>query len=107
MRRKDLVANQTARKIVMEAWGPLARGMRMDHPVITKVAKKHSKTPAQIFIRWGLQQNFVVIPKSVKKDRVVANAQVFGWSLDADDLKDLDGLDERACLPGLVEDALP
>lgn len=97
MRRKELVEYQTSRRVLLEAWGPLARGYRMTHPVILAVAKKHGKTAAQVFLRWGLQMGFSVIPKSVKKERIAENAGCFGWSLDEEDMKTLDVLDERAC----------
>lgn len=96
MRRKELVAHQRAHGVLLEAWGPLARGYRMTHPVILSVAQKHGKSAAQVFLRWGLQMGFSVIPKSVKRERIVQNAGCFGWSLDDADMAALDVLDERA-----------
>lgn len=78
----------------------------MTHPVILSVAKKHGKTAAQVFLRWGLQMGFSVIPKSVKKQRIVENAGCFGWSLDEEDMKALDVLDERMQPFRLCHDAL-
>ncbi|EJD54258.1 Aldo/keto reductase [Auricularia subglabra TFB-10046 SS5] len=95
MRRHALVAHQRARGVLLEAWGPLARGYRMTHPAILAVAQKHGKTAAQVFLRWGLQMGFSVIPKSVRRDRIVENTGCFGWSLDAEDMHALDGLDEH------------
>jgi diketogulonate reductase-like aldo/keto reductase len=80
--------------IQLEAYGPLVRGHRMDHPVVQRVARKHGRTPAQVLLRWGIQHELVVIPKSVHAERIRENADVFGFSLDADDLAALDGLDE-------------
>lgn len=102
MRRKELVAFQTERKIVMEAWGPLARGYRMTHPTLLSISRKHSKTPAQVLLRWGLQMGFVLIPKSVKKARIEENKGCFGWELDGEDMKELDVLDEREPSPSPV-----
>ncbi len=80
--------------IQLEAYGPLVRGHRMDHPALVAIAKKHRRTPAQVLLRWGLQHDLVVIPKSVHAERIRENADLYGFALDADDLKTLDGLDE-------------
>jgi diketogulonate reductase-like aldo/keto reductase len=80
--------------IQLEAYGPLVRGHRMDHPALARIAKKHGRTPAQVLLRWGLQHDLVVIPKSVRPERIRENADVYGFSLDAEDLRALDGLDE-------------
>ncbi len=80
--------------IQLEAYGPLVRGHRMDHPVLQRVAHRHGRTPAQVLVRWGLQHGLVSIPKSVHQDRIRENADVFGFALDAEDLAALDALDE-------------
>ncbi len=80
--------------IQLEAYGPLVRGHKMDHPVLERLARKHGRTPAQVLLRWGIQHELVVIPKSVRPERIRENADVFGFELDADDLRELDGLDE-------------
>jgi 2,5-diketo-D-gluconate reductase A len=79
--------------IKIESWSPLGSGRLLDDPTIAKVAGKHGKTVAQTIIRWHLQQGLIVIPKSVNKDRIVANFDVAGFELDAEDLKAIDGLD--------------
>lgn len=79
--------------IRIESWSPLGSGRLLDDPVIAAVAKKHGKTVAQAIIRWHLQQGLIVIPKSVNRDRIAANFDVFGFELDAGDLKAIDGLD--------------
>ncbi len=66
----------------------------LDDPTIGAIAKKHGKTIAQTIIRWHLQQGLIVIPKSVNKDRIVANFDVSGFELDAEDFKAIDGLDK-------------
>ncbi len=80
--------------IQLEAYGPLVRAHRMDHPALVAIARKHGRTPAQVLLRWGLQHDLVVIPKSVRPERIRENADVYGFSLDADDLATLDRLDE-------------
>jgi diketogulonate reductase-like aldo/keto reductase len=78
-----------------QAWGPLVRGMRFDHSAIVSLAKKHGKSPAQVLLRWGLQKDYVVIPKSIKKERVVANKDVFDFELSKADMASLEDLDEH------------
>jgi diketogulonate reductase-like aldo/keto reductase len=80
--------------IQLEAYGPLVRGHRMDHPVLVGVAKRHHRTPAQVLLRWGLQHDLVVIPKSVHAERIRENADLYGFALDSDDMAALDALDE-------------
>lgn len=80
--------------IQLEAYGPLVRGHKMDHPVLERLARKHGRTPAQVLLRWGIQHELVVIPKSVRPERIRENADVFGFELDAGDLRELDDLDE-------------
>ncbi len=80
--------------IQLEAYAPLVQGRKMDHPVVVRVARKHGRTPAQVLLRWGIEHDVVVIPKSVRPERIRENADVFSFSLDAEDLAALDGLDE-------------
>jgi 2,5-diketo-D-gluconate reductase A len=79
--------------IRIESWSPLGSGRLLDDPTLGAIAKKHGKTVAQAIIRWHLQQGLIVIPKSVNKDRIAANFDVFDFELDADDLKAIQGLD--------------
>lgn len=80
--------------IQLEAYGPLVRGHRMGHPVLARVAGKHRRTPAQVLLRWGLQHELVVIPKSVHPERIRENAELYGFALDSEDMGALDALDE-------------
>ncbi len=94
LHQRALLEHCRAKGVQLEAYGPLVRGHRMDHAVVAAVARKHRRTPAQVLLRWGLQHDVVVIPKSVRPERIRENADVFGFALDADDLAKLDGLDE-------------
>lgn len=94
MARKELVEYCRSEGIEMECWGPLVRAERFDHPTIKRLAQKHGKTPAQVLIRFSLQRGYVTIPKSVSKDRIVENADVFDFDLDEADMEQLGGLDE-------------
>ena len=57
------LTNTAVGGVILEAYSPLVRGQRMDDPLLTKVAKKHNKTPAQVLLRWGIQRGFVILPK--------------------------------------------
>jgi diketogulonate reductase-like aldo/keto reductase len=80
--------------IQLEAYGPLVRAHKMDDPVLRKVAAKHGRTPAQVLIRWAIEHELVVIPKSAHPERIRENADVFGFGLDREDRAALDALDE-------------
>jgi diketogulonate reductase-like aldo/keto reductase len=62
--------------------------------VVAAIAQDLGRTPAQILIRWSLENRFVTIPKSARPDRIKSNADVFDWELPARDLKRLDALDQ-------------
>lgn len=80
--------------IQLEAYSPLTRGRRLGDPALAAVAGRHGKSPAQVLIRWALQHDLVVIPKSVTRERILANADVFGFELGDDDMTELDNLNE-------------
>ncbi|MHB1907837.1 MAG: aldo/keto reductase [Nitrososphaerales archaeon] len=92
--QKDLLAYCEKKKIQLEAYSPLARAARIRDPRLKEVAEKHSKTPAQIMIRWCLQHNVIPIPKSSNPKRIEENMQVFDFELSPKDMKVLDSLDE-------------
>ncbi|OCH95448.1 Aldo/keto reductase [Obba rivulosa] len=79
--------------ILIQAYCPLVRG-KHDNPVLQKVAKKYNKDVAQILVRWSLQHGFVPLPKSSKPERVVSNANVFDFQISAEDMAEIDGLDQ-------------
>ncbi|GAB7191313.1 aldo/keto reductase [Kineococcus sp. NUM-3379] len=80
--------------VVAEAYSPLASGGDvLGDPVIGAIAAAHGVSPAQVVLRWHLQQGHVVIPKSVTPERIAANIDVFGFELDTAELAQLAGLD--------------
>ena len=81
--------------IQLEAYSPLTRGKRLNHPNILELAKKYNKTPAQVLMRWSLQHNVIVIPKSIHEVRIKENSQVFDFQLEPKDMKLLDSLNEN------------
>ena len=83
-----------AHGIATQAWSPLGQGKLLADPSIVAIAKKHGKTPAQVIVRWHIEMGHVVIPKSVNAGRIAENADVFGFSLDADDMAAVARLDD-------------
>ncbi|KAF4924302.1 putative oxidoreductase [Colletotrichum viniferum] len=81
--------------IAIEAYAPLARGMRMKHPKILELAQKYGCSPAQLFVRWSLQHEMITLPKSVRQERLIENANVGNFEISKEDLAVLNGLDER------------
>ncbi|KAB1639539.1 MULTISPECIES: aldo/keto reductase [Pseudoclavibacter] len=79
-------AYNSTHSILTEAWSPLARGTLLQEPALVALAEKHDRTVAQVVLRWQLDLGNVVIPKSVHRDRLASNLEVFDFSLDADDL---------------------
>ncbi|MFB7455764.1 aldo/keto reductase [Streptomyces sp. NPDC088337] len=81
--------------IATEAWSPLGQGKGLlEVPAIVAIAQKHNRTPAQIVLRWHLQLGNIVIPKSVTPSRIRENIDVFGFSLDDEDLGAISALNE-------------
>jgi diketogulonate reductase-like aldo/keto reductase len=85
------LAEHHDRDIVLEGYSAL-RGGTLDHPTIVQIAERLDRTPAQVIIRWHLQHQVVVIPKSVHAERIRSNADVAGFSLTDDDMARLDAL---------------
>ena len=79
------------RGVVLEGYSAL-RGGALEHPVITEMADRLGRTPAQVIIRWHLEHQVVVIPKSTKRKRIEGNADVKGFTLSAEDVAALDAL---------------
>ena len=87
----DVVAAHREREVVLEGYSAL-RGGTLEHPTIVAIAEREGRTPAQVIIRWHLQHQIVVIPKSVNADRIRSNADVGGFTLTVDDMSSLDAL---------------
>jgi methylglyoxal/glyoxal reductase len=89
----------TKEGIVMQAYTPLVRGKRFDDARLQKISAKYGKTPAQVILRWDIQQSICPIPKSVTRQRLEENFNVFNFHLLAEDMAILDGCDEglRVC----------
>lgn len=81
--------------ITIEAYAPLARGMRMKHPRILELSTKYKCSPAQLLVKWGLQHNMITLPKSVRRERLLENASVENIEISDEDMKIMDALDEH------------
>ena len=81
--------------VVSEAWGPFAEGNHgiFTHPVLTKIGDKYGKSVAQVALRWNVQRGVVVIPKSVHKDRMEQNMNIWDFSLSDEDMAEIAKLD--------------
>lgn len=77
-----------------EAWSPLAQGHLFDDPVLKDIAARHEKTVAQVVFRWDLQHDVTVLTKSVHEKRLIANADVFDFTLSDDDMMAIDELNK-------------
>lgn len=97
--QKDLLEYCQGEGIMVEAYSPLTRAKRLDHEGLCERARAHGKTAAQILIRWILEHGMVVLPKSVRKERIAENSAVFDFKLSEDDMAYLDSLNEdyRTC----------
>lgn len=97
--QKGLLEYCGKKGIVMEAYSPLARTHKFDNPVLKQVAASHSKSVAQVMVRWALQRGLVAIPKSAHKERINENFEVFDFSLSKEEMEKLDSLNEnyRTC----------
>jgi 2,5-diketo-D-gluconate reductase A len=79
--------------IKTESWSPLGRGAFLGEAAITEIAAKHRRTPAQVVIRWHLDSGLIVIPKTVRRERLKENSGALDFRLDADDMRRIDALD--------------
>jgi 2,5-diketo-D-gluconate reductase A len=79
--------------IKIESWSPLGSGRALNDPVLAEIGSKHGKSVAQVIIRWHLQEGLIVIPKSIRAERMAENIDVFDFELDAEDFGKIVGLD--------------
>ncbi len=93
LQQPELIEFCKNKNIAVEAYSPLARAHELDNPIINDIAKKHSKTYAQIMLRWLLEQDLIVIPKSINPIRIKENIELFNFKLDDDDMAKIKKLD--------------
>lgn len=99
LQQPDLVKYCLDHDIAIAAYSPLAHGHGLDNPILENIAKKYSKTPAQIMIRWCIEKGLIPLPKSTHENRIKQNIDIFDFSLSIDDMNQLSKLDEdlRVC----------
>ena len=92
--QKALRTFHEAHGVKTESWSPLGRGASLADPAIGAIAAKHRRTPAQVVIRWHLDSGLIVIPKSVRTERLKENIGALDFKLDPDDMRKIDALDQ-------------
>ena len=93
-RRLGLLAACRRAGVVLEAYSPLGTGRHLSDPRVERVARRLRRTPAQVLLRWCVQQGLPVISKSTHRERIEENAQIFDFKLSDEDVAELDALDE-------------
>jgi diketogulonate reductase-like aldo/keto reductase len=92
--RRRLLEACEERSVVLEAYSPLGTGRHLGDQTVQRIADRAGRTPAQVLIRWCLQRDLVVLPKSTHRERIEENARVFDFTLSDEDMEALDALDE-------------
>ncbi|MCL6521904.1 MAG: aldo/keto reductase [Firmicutes bacterium] len=93
LQQRELLDFCRAHAIQLEAWAPLMRGRLSDEPTLRRIAAARGKTPAQVMLRWNLQRGVVVIPKSVRRERIEENAGIFDFELSEQEMEALASLE--------------
>jgi diketogulonate reductase-like aldo/keto reductase len=91
--REALVTADRDRGIVTEAYSPLGTGRHLSDPTVGEIAARLGRTPAQVLLRWCVQRDLVVLPKSTHQERIAENGRIFDFTLSDDDMATLDALD--------------
>ena len=94
LNQQELLRFCKENRIQLEAWSPLMQG-HLDQPLLSELAEKYQKSPAQIVLRWDLQHEIVAIPKSITPHRIEENSQIFDFELAEEDMAKIDQLNEN------------
>jgi len=92
---KEIVDICKLNGIALEAYSPLTKGQRLYYKPLVDMSVKYGKSTAQLLIRWGLQKNFIVLPKSVNNERIEANINVFDFVIIEEDILIMDSFNEN------------
>ena len=92
---KPMIDFNNKHHIVTQAWAPLGRGRIFEEPIIKSLAEKYSKSPAQIILRWHLQNGLSFIPKSAHAARIKQNADIYDFQLTSDDMKQMNSINKN------------
>lgn len=93
--QKELRAFHEKHNIATESWGPLGQGSLVADEKLAAIGRKYGKTPAQVILRWHLDNGFIVIPKSSNASRIRENIDVFDFNLNADDMRVIEAMDDK------------
>ena len=91
--RRRLLEGCEGRGVAIEAYSPLGTGLHLRDRELGRIAQRVGRTPAQVLLRWCIQRGTIVLPKSVHRERIEENAQVFDFSLSDGEMRALDALD--------------
>lgn len=91
--RRALIAACRDHRVAVDAYSPLGTGRHLSDTTVNRVAERVGRTPAQVLLRWCIQRELIVIPKSTHRNRIAENAQVFDFSLSDQEMGELDGCD--------------
>jgi 2,5-diketo-D-gluconate reductase A len=94
--RRGLLEACQQRGVVLEAYSPLGTGRHLGNETVRQVADRVGRTPAQVLLRWCIQRDVPVIPKSTHRERIEENTQIFGFQLSDQEMRELDALDRTA-----------
>lgn len=103
----DLITYCQNHNIALQAYAPLARGTYLSSPLMIEIGNRHQKTPAQIGLRWLVQQNISVIPKSVQKSRIEENSKIFDFTLTDEEMAAISAMNTGQRITGVPEDMAP
>ena len=93
--QQSLIDFCSSHKIQYEAWSPLMQGKIFTIRELHLIAAKYRKNVAQLVLRWNLQKGVITIPKSVHRERIISNAQIFDFEITAEDMLAIDSLDNH------------
>ena len=102
--RRRLLDACNEHEVALEAYSPLGTGRHLSDERVQRIAERVGRTPAQVLLRWCVQRDLIVIPKSTHRERIAENAQVFDFALSDEDIAAMDALDETGGTDGAVED---
>jgi len=92
--RRELLSYCREHDIQLQAWGPLGKGRLLGLPLFAEIGTKYNKTPAQVILRWHIQNDVTTIPKSSREDRMRENAEIFDFELTQEEMSRISALGE-------------
>jgi 2,5-diketo-D-gluconate reductase A len=103
--RRALLEACRRRSVALAAYSPLGTGRHLSNETVREVAQRLGRAPAQVLLRWCVQRDVPVIPKSTHRERIEENADIFSFQLSDEDMRELDALDETAGTDRALEHA--